>query len=74
MNTVHKRPRLTNRIAKSLSQIVSLAENDMEADENRFTADDWAGIHYLNRLIAWEGQKKLSSKATKLVDKGKALP
>jgi hypothetical protein len=48
-----KRPRLTKRIVESLSQISDLAQNDMEADEERFTADDWAGIDYLNKLVAW---------------------
>lgn len=48
-----KRPRLTKRIVKSLSQISNLAQNDMETDEDRFTADDWAGIDYLNKLVAW---------------------
>jgi hypothetical protein len=46
-----KRPRLTKRIVESLSQISDLAQNDMEADEERFTADDWAGIDYLNKLV-----------------------
>ena len=52
-----KRPRLTKRIVESLSQISSLAQNDMEADEGRFTADDWAGIDYLNKLVAWHKQR-----------------
>lgn len=52
-----KRPRLTKRIVESLSQISSLAQNDMEADEDRFTADDWAGIDYLNKLVAWHKDK-----------------
>ena len=29
----------------------------MEADENRFTDDDWAGIDYLNKLVAWHKQR-----------------
>ena len=53
-----KRPRLTKRIVESLSQISSLAQNDMEADEERFTADDWAGIDYLNKLVAWHKDKQ----------------
>jgi hypothetical protein len=52
-----KRPRLTKRIVESLSQIISLAQSDMEADEDRFTADDWAGIDYLDKLIAWHKQR-----------------
>jgi hypothetical protein len=53
-----KRPRLTKRIVESLSQISDLAQNDMEADEERFTADDWAGIDYLNKLVAWHKDKQ----------------
>ena len=53
-----KRPRLTKRIVESLSQISSLAQNDMEADEDRFTDDDWAGIDYLNKLVAWHKDKQ----------------
>ena len=52
-----KRPRLTKRIVESLSLIRALAEADMEADEGRFTDDDWAGIHYLRNLIAWHKQR-----------------
>jgi hypothetical protein len=53
-----KRPRITKRIVESLSLICDLAQNDMEADEDRFTADDWAGINYLHKLIAWHKQKE----------------
>ena len=52
-----QRPRLTKRIRKSLSLISDLARNDMETDEDRFTADDWAGIDYLHKLIAWHKEK-----------------
>jgi hypothetical protein len=52
-----RRPRLTKRIVASLSQVVDLAQNDMEADEDRFTANDWAGIAYLKKLIAWHKQR-----------------
>ena len=52
-----KRPRLTKRIVESLSQISSLAQNDMEADEDRFTDDDWEGIDYLNKLVARHKQR-----------------
>lgn len=53
-----KRPRLTKRIVESLSQISDLARNDMETDEDRFAADDWAGIDYLNKLVAWHKDKR----------------
>jgi hypothetical protein len=52
-----RRPRLTKRIVASLSQVISLAQSDMEADEDRFTANDWAGIDYLKKLIAWHTQR-----------------
>lgn len=58
-----KRPRLTKRIVESLSQISDLAQNDMEADEDRFTADDWAGIDYLNNLVAWHKDKRRQESA-----------
>lgn len=48
-----KRPRLTKRIRESLSLICDLAQNDMETDVDRFTEDDWAGIEYLTKLVAW---------------------
>jgi hypothetical protein len=57
MENAMKRPRLTKRIVASLSQIISLAQSDMEADEDRFTADDWAGIDYLDKLVAWHKDK-----------------
>ena len=57
LGVLMKRPRLTKRIVESLSQISSLAQNDMEADEDRFTDDDWAGIDYLNKLVAWHKQR-----------------
>lgn len=53
-----QRPRLTKRIRDSLSVICDLARNDMETDEDRFTADDWAGIDYLHKLIAWHKEKE----------------
>jgi hypothetical protein len=59
-----KRPRLTKRIVESLALISDLAQTDMETDEDRFTADDWAGIDYLNKLVAWHKRKNIGREAT----------
>jgi hypothetical protein len=56
------RPRLTKRIVASLALISNLAQNDMEADEDRFTSDDWAGIDYLNKLVVWYKQNARNKK------------
>ena len=59
-----KRPRLTKRIVESLTLISDLAQTDMETDEDRFTADDWAGIDYLKKLVAWHKAKNKGDEAT----------
>lgn len=51
------KPRLTKKIADGLSTIISLAGEDMMADERR----DWGTakdtLDYLNNLRAWYSQK-----------------